>query len=59
MSEAQDVAEFWENGLKRRAYADGFDAYTTGAGNPYSDVTARSQWLSGFEAAKRCDKEGR
>lgn len=57
MSAAKDVAAYWESALKRRAYADGYDAYTSGAGNPYTDVTACTMWRSGFDAAKRRDPQ--
>ncbi len=48
-----EVEQFWEDSLKRRAFAEGRDAYKTGAANPYVDQTARIAWREGFDEAKR------
>lgn len=47
-----EVEELFEESLKRRAFAAGYEAFKTGAANPYVAVTARQAWRDGYDAAK-------
>jgi ribosome modulation factor len=47
-----EVEQFWEDQLKRRAFAEGQAALFTGAANPYVAVTARQAWRDGYDDAK-------
>lgn len=47
-----EIEQMFEDSLTRKAFAEGYSAFKTGAANPYVKDSARAAWLEGYNEAK-------
>lgn len=45
-----EVDQYFEDGLKRRAFHEGASARKTRASNPYTDPVAKAAWEDGYQS---------